>query len=115
VTDDLIQGCWVTICFIHHTYHHLQEILSVNAPPIKGPTTDARANVAERTPVAAGRYFGRVQKLIMIKQPANVPAAPVPVIARPAMKVLLFCDTASQELVNPIWEVQMEGWKAYHT
>jgi hypothetical protein len=62
----------------------------VNAPPIGGPTTDASAYVAERTLVAAGLYLGRTQKFITTKQPAKVPAAPAPVIARPAIKVLLF-------------------------
>ena len=88
--------------------------MSVNAPPIRGPTMDARAKVAERMPVAAGRYFGRVQKLMIMKQPANVPATPVPVTARPAMKVLLLCETASPELVKPVGEVWMQSSKTYH-
>ena len=53
----------------------------MNAPPTRGPTTKARANVAESALVAAGRYLGRTQKFITMKQPENIPAHPVPVIA----------------------------------
>jgi hypothetical protein len=79
-------------------------MLSVNAPPIKGPTTEASANVADNMLVAAGRYFGRTQKLMMIKQPAKVPAHPAPVMARPTMKVLLFGEIAISVVSSSLFQ-----------
>lgn len=76
------------------SYHHLQDMFWVNAPPIRGPATEANANVAESMLCNAGRICGGEEYAIMRKLPEKVPAQPVPVIARPAMKVALLRDTA---------------------
>ena len=61
---------------------------------MSGPATEAKANVADSTLVMAGRVRGRDVNAMTIKHPAKVPAHPVPVMARPAMNVLLFGDRA---------------------
>jgi hypothetical protein len=76
------------------SYHQRQVTFCVNAPPIKGPTTEAIAKVAESELVIAGLSRGREQREIIMKQPEKVPAQPVPVTARPAMKALLFGASA---------------------
>jgi len=67
------------------TYHQRQLTFCVKAPPIRGPTTPETAKVALNALVMAGRVFGRVEKANIMKLPANVPAQPAPVMARPAM------------------------------
>jgi hypothetical protein len=50
--------------------------------------------VAERELVIAGLIRGLEDREMMMKQPANTLAQPVPVTARPAMKALLFGASA---------------------
>lgn len=76
------------------SYHQRQVTFCVNAPPINGPTTEATAKVADSELVIAGLIRGLEDREMMIKHPARVPAQPVPVTARPAMKALLFGASA---------------------
>lgn len=68
----------------------------VKAPPTSGPTTAASAKVADSELVMAGLRRGRAERAMMMKQPANVPAMPTPVMARPAMKASLFGASANK-------------------
>ena len=79
------------------TYHQRQLTFWVNAPPMSGPTTEETAKVALKALVMAGRDFGRVEKARMMKLPANVPAHPAPVMARPAMNAGLLGAVAGGE------------------
>jgi hypothetical protein len=78
-----------------YPYHQRQVTFCVNAPPIKGPTTEATAKVAESELVIAGLTRGLEHREIMMKHPEKVPAQPVPVTARPAIKASLFGASAS--------------------
>ncbi len=48
------------------TYHQRQLALSVKAPPISGPTTDAIAYAEPMRPVKAGRCFSATATPMMM-------------------------------------------------
>ena len=73
----------------------VQVTFCVNEPPIKGPTTEVTANVAESELVIAGRIRGLEGREMTMKHPAKILAQPVPVTARPAMKALILGASAS--------------------
>jgi hypothetical protein len=63
---------------------------------MSGPTIDATAKVVDKPLSKAGRIFGGDDSAITKKLPENVPATPVPIIARPAIKVALLGASALQ-------------------
>lgn len=82
-----------------HNLHHLQLACCVNAPPRRGPVTEATCMNPSRTPVYAGRIEGSIVLAMMVKPPEKMPAAPEPAIARPAMSALL--DGAVAHMSEP--------------
>lgn len=79
----------------------------MNAPPTRGPTTEATAKVAESELVMAGRTRGRDDKEMMMKHPEKTPAQPAPVTARPAIKVPLLGASALDPWLSIVFDIVM--------
>lgn len=66
--------------------HHLQvALLSVNAPPRRGPATEATAKQAPNKPWYIGRLCKGTVLIMMVIAPVKIPDDPNPAIARPMM------------------------------
>jgi hypothetical protein len=62
--------------------------LSENAPPRRGPITDAMPYAEPTRPVIRGRCFGLAAKAMIVYAPDPIPAPPRPVIPRPTMSAV---------------------------
>jgi len=64
--------------------------LSVNAPPIRGPTIEETPKVAPMRPMYIGRFASGMMWMRMTLEPENMLADPRPAIARPMMNAVEF-------------------------
>jgi hypothetical protein len=67
---------------------HRHDTLSVNAPPMSGPSTAAIPYVAPVKPNSCGRFSGDAEKPTIVNTPTATPEPPTPAIARPTIRVL---------------------------
>lgn len=72
---------------IHTQKHHLQETLSVKAPPRSGPTTEEIPNMLESAAMKIGRFFNGTLNPTIVIPPENNALAPAPATARPTMSM----------------------------
>jgi hypothetical protein len=70
--------------------HHRQVAFSVNAPPMTGASIRPMAKQLLHMPSSSGFDFSGETVRTITKPPLATPDAPIPAIARPTMKVLLF-------------------------
>lgn len=70
--------------------HHRQVAYCVNAPPMTGARIRPMAKQLLHIPSSTGFDFSGDTVRTITKPPLATPDAPIPAIARPAMKVLLF-------------------------
>lgn len=74
--------------------HQRQESLSVNAPPKRGPTTEAMPNMLDRQATYMALVSRGTEKLMMFKPPEKTADAPIPAMARPTMSIGEFLAAA---------------------
>ena len=89
--------------------HQRQVVLLVKAPPINGPAKLAIENVAPSTPMYMARFWGATDRAMMVYTPLMTPAPPIPVNARPTMRVMEFCETA--QISEPISRTEIGSRK----
>jgi hypothetical protein len=77
----------------------------VNAPPIKGPHTDAIPYIAPRRAPYLALFSSGTDNPIMMKLPANIPADPIPAIALPTMRAVELGE--APQMVDPISKIMM--------
>jgi hypothetical protein len=78
------KGKWDGGMNIHQRHVTLEE----NAPPRRGPTTDAMPYAEPMRPVTRGRCFGLAANAMIVYAPDPTPAPPSPAIARPTMSTV---------------------------
>jgi len=78
----------------------------VNAPPSKGPMTEAMPKTAPMTPVYIGRLWRGTALTSITIAPENIPQEPRPAIARPAMKA--FELGAEPQITEPTSKIAMQ-------
>jgi hypothetical protein len=77
---------------------HRHDTLSVNAPPMSGPSTAAIPYVAPVKPNSCGRFSGDAEKPTIVNTPTATPEPPTPAIARPTIRVVGFLATPQTRL-----------------
>lgn len=104
--------------------HHLQVTRSVKIPPKGGSKHTATPKTLKTTPRNNGRFSNFTVSPTILNAPWYKPAAPMPAIARPAMKTAdvgpeaditdpTFCMSASVNLNDvSLWYLQMLGWRS---
>jgi hypothetical protein len=76
--------------------HHLQDTLSVKAPPSKGPTTDEMPNIELRAAMYIGRFTSGTVNPTIVMPPENKAEAPAPATARPTISITEFVAAAQR-------------------
>jgi len=71
----------------HTQKHHLQDTLSVKAPPSSGPTTEEIPNILDNAAMKIGRFFKGTLKPTIVMPPENNALAPAPATARPTINI----------------------------
>src|SRR4051794_6944298 len=79
--------------------HHLQDTLSVKAPPSNGPTTDEMPNMLDRAAMNMGRFMRGTVKPTIVMPPENRAEAPAPATARPTISITEFF--AAAHIIDP--------------
>ena len=80
--------------------------LSVNVPPIKGPSTDETPKAIPKKEVNMGRLRRGTSGTMIIMPPQKMPAAPMPAMARPTMKAAEL--GAAPQRAEPTSKTRME-------
>jgi hypothetical protein len=85
--------------------------LTVNTPPSNGPATDAIPHMPPRAPMKVGLLCSGTTCARMIRAPENMPAAPIPAIARPTISPIL--DGVTPQTKDPNSNMLIDVMKTY--
>lgn len=92
---------------VKETYH-LQLTLSVRAPPITGPRTEAMESAAPTNPAYKLRFRSGMFFAMMMKTPPSTPAPPMPAIALPMIRPME--EGVAPHTALPIKNMNTETW-----